>query len=91
VGNIPDVAADFLASATGWDLHKQTGVDRDATRLMGEANKVRLFAAGNVLSRLAECHAIARIGIVAADRLGHLQRPVLTKASIERVIHTTRI
>jgi N-acyl-L-homoserine lactone synthetase len=22
-GNIPDVAADFLASATGWALHKQ--------------------------------------------------------------------
>jgi hypothetical protein len=32
-GNIPDAAAYFLASAIGWALHKETGVDRDATRL----------------------------------------------------------
>ena len=57
-GNIPDVAADFLASATGWDLHKHTGVDRDATRLRGEAPKVRPIVDGSVQSRLAHCHAI---------------------------------
>jgi hypothetical protein len=35
-GDIPETAADFLASATGWALQKQTWVDRDATRLRGE-------------------------------------------------------
>jgi hypothetical protein len=90
-GNIPEAAADFLASATGWALHKQTGVDRDATRLRGEAPKVRPLAAGSVLSRLAHCHAIARIAIVAANHLDYVQRSVFTKAGIERAIHTTRI
>jgi hypothetical protein len=87
-GNIPEAAADFLASATGWALHKQTGVDRDATRLRGEAPKVRPLTAGIVLSRLAHCHAIARIATVAADHLGNVQRSVFTKAGIE---HATRI
>jgi hypothetical protein len=68
-GNIPEAAADFLASATGWALHKQTGVDRDATRLRGEAPKLRPLGAGSVLSRLAHCHAIARIASVAADHM----------------------
>jgi hypothetical protein len=72
-GNIPDAAADFLASATGWDLHKHTGVDRDATRLRGEAPKVRLLAVGSVLTRLAYFHAIARITTMAADHWGHVQ------------------
>jgi hypothetical protein len=90
-GNIPDVAADFLASATGWALHKRTCVDRDATRLRCEASKVRPLAAPNVLSRLAHYHAIARILTVAADHLGPVERSVFTKAGIEREIHTTRI
>jgi hypothetical protein len=50
--------ANFHASATGWVLHKQTSVDRDATRNWGEAPKNRPLAAGNVLSRLAHYHAI---------------------------------
>jgi hypothetical protein len=90
-GNIPEAAVEFLASATGWALHKQIGVDRDATHLRGEAPKVRPLAAGIVLSRLANCHAIARIATFAADHGGHVQRLVFTKAGIERAIHTTRI
>jgi hypothetical protein len=90
-GNIPDVAAEFLASATGWALHKQTNVDRDATRLRGKAAKVRMLVVGIVMSRLAHCHAIARIANVAADHLGHILISVFTKAGIERAIHTTRI
>jgi hypothetical protein len=90
-GNIPEVAADFLASATGWALHKQTGVDRDATRLRDEAPKVRPLAVGSVMSRLAHCHAIARIANVATDHMGHAPRSVFTKAGIERAIHTTHI
>jgi hypothetical protein len=82
-GNIPEAAADFLVSATGWALHKQTWVDRDATRLRGEAPKVRPLAASNVMSRLAHCHAIARIAIVAAGHLGYVQRTAFTKAGIE--------
>jgi hypothetical protein len=66
-------------------------VDRDATRLRGEAPKVRLLAAGSVLSRLAHCHAIARLASVAADHMGHEQRSVFTKDDIERAIHTTHI
>jgi hypothetical protein len=73
-GNIPEAAADILASATGWTIHTQTWVDCDATRIRGEAPKVRPLATGSVLSRLAHCHAIARIAIVAADHLGHVQR-----------------
>jgi hypothetical protein len=88
---IPEVAADSLATATGWALHKQTGVDRDATRLRGEAPKVWPLVASSVLSRLGHCHAIARIATVAADHLGLVQRSVFTKAGIERAIHTTRI
>jgi hypothetical protein len=88
-GNIPEAAADFLANATGWALHKQTRVDHDATRLRGEAPKVRPFATGSVLSRLAHCHAIARIAIVAADHMGHVQRSVFTKGGTERAVHTT--
>jgi hypothetical protein len=80
--NIPDVAADLLASATGWAPHKQSGFDRDATRLRGEAPKVRPLASGSVLSRLAQCHAIARIATVAADHLGHVERSVFTKPRI---------
>jgi hypothetical protein len=57
-GNIPDVAADFLACATGWALHKQACVDRDSTPLRGEAPKVRPIVDGSVQSRLAHCHAI---------------------------------
>jgi hypothetical protein len=67
------------------------GIDRDATRLRGEAPKVRPLAAGSVLLRLAHCHAIARIAIVAAEHLGHVQRSVFTEAGIERAIYTTRI
>jgi hypothetical protein len=74
MGNIPEVVDDFLASATGWALHKQTWVDRDATRLWGEAPRVRPLANGNVLLRLANCHAMARIAPVAADHLVHVQR-----------------
>jgi hypothetical protein len=43
------------------------------------------------MSRLAHCHAIARIATFAADHLGHVQRSVFTKIGIERAIHTTRI
>jgi hypothetical protein len=90
-GNIPEAAADFLSSVTGWALHKHRSVDRVATRLRGKALEVRLLDTGSVLSRLAHCHAIARIAIVAADHLGHVQRSVFTKVGIERAIHTTRI
>jgi hypothetical protein len=34
---------------------------------------------------------MARIATVAADHMGHVQRLVFTKASIEQAIHTTRI
>jgi hypothetical protein len=60
-------------------------------RLRGKAPKVRPLAAGNVLSRLAHCHAIARIATIAADHLGHVQRSILTKACIERAIYATPI
>jgi hypothetical protein len=73
-GNIPEAAADFLASATGWALHKQTWVDRDATRLRGEAPKVRPLADGSVMSWLAHYYANAPMVTVAADHLGHIQR-----------------
>jgi hypothetical protein len=66
-------------------------VDRDATRLRGEAPKVRPLAAGSDMSRLSHCHAIARIATVAADHMDHVQRSIFTKAGIERAIHTTRI
>jgi DNA-binding transcriptional LysR family regulator len=66
-GNILEAAANFLASATGWALHKQTWVDHDATRLQGGDLKVRPLAVGNVMSRLADYHAIARTTIVADD------------------------
>jgi hypothetical protein len=69
----------------------QTCVDRDATRLRVDAPKDRPLAAGNVLSRLAQCHAIARIAIVATDHMGYVQRSVFTKEYIERAIHTTHI
>jgi hypothetical protein len=89
--DIPEAAADFLASVIGWELHKQTWVDRDATRLRGEAPNVMPLAACNVMSRLAHCHAIAQIATVAADHMGLVQRSVFTKACIERVTYTTRI
>jgi hypothetical protein len=89
--NIPDATADFLASAPGWALHKQTSVDRDATRLRGEAPRVRPLAASIVLSRLAHCHDIPRIATVAADHMGHVHRSVFTKAHIKRAMHTTPI
>jgi hypothetical protein len=85
-GNILDVAAYFLASAAGWALHKRTGVDSDATRLRGEPPKVRPLVDGRIMSRLAQCHAIARIAIVAADHIGPVQRYVVTKIGIERAI-----
>jgi hypothetical protein len=88
--NIPDVAVDFLASATGWALHKQSGVGRDATRLRGdEAPTVPPLAVGIVMSRLAHYYAIARIAAFAADHVGPIQRFVFTKVGIERAIHTT--
>jgi hypothetical protein len=90
-GKIPEVTADFLATATGWAPHKQTWVDRDATRLRGEAPKVRPLVDGNVMSRVDHYHAIARIAIVAADHMGHVQKSAFTKASIERAIPPTRI
>jgi hypothetical protein len=34
---------------------------------------------------------MARIAIVAADHIGHVQRSIFIKARIERVVHTTRI
>jgi hypothetical protein len=89
-GNLPDAAADFLASATGWALHKESGVDRDANRFRSEALKVRLLAAGSVFSRFAQCHAITRMATIAADQMGHVQRSVFTKARIKRAIPTTR-
>jgi hypothetical protein len=46
---LPDVAADFLASATGWPFHKQSIMDRDATHLRGEAPKVRPLVIGSVM------------------------------------------
>jgi hypothetical protein len=85
-GNIPDAAADFLASATGWGLQKQTSVDRAATRLRGEAQLVLALDVGNGMWRLSESHAIARILTVAADHLGHVQISALTKACIELYI-----
>jgi hypothetical protein len=90
-GNIPEAAADLLASATVWALHKQTWVDRDATRLWGEAPKFVPHAIVSVVSRLAHCHAIARIATTAADHLGYVQRSVFTKAGIEQAIYTTRV
>jgi hypothetical protein len=51
--DISDAATNFLASATGWALHKHTGVDRGATRLRGEAPKVWPLAASNVMSWFA--------------------------------------
>jgi hypothetical protein len=90
-GNVPDVAAYFLTSATGWALHKHTRVDRDAIRLRGEAPKVRPLVIGIVMSRFTHCHAIAWIAIVTADHVGHLQRLVFIKVGIERAMHTTRI
>jgi hypothetical protein len=86
--NIPDDAADFLASATGWALHqKQTRVDRDATCLWGHAPKVWPLDVGSVLSGLAHCHAN-----VAGDHVGHVhQRQIFSKDDIERAIHITRV
>jgi hypothetical protein len=43
------------------------------------------------MSRLAHYLVIARIAIVAADHVGHVQKSVFTKGGIERAIHTTRI
>jgi hypothetical protein len=91
VGNISDIAADFKASATGSDLHKHTCVDRDATRLRGEAPKGRPLALGSVMSRLARCHAIAWIATVAVDHMGNVQTSIFTKSGIERAMDTTRI
>jgi hypothetical protein len=69
-----DDAVDFLVSATVWDLHKESGVDRDATRLRGRAREVRPLVARSVISQLAHCHAIARIATIVADHPGHIQR-----------------
>jgi hypothetical protein len=88
-GNFLNAPADFLASATGWALNKESGVDRNATRLRGEDPKVWPLAARSVSSRLAHCHANARIATIAADHLGHVQRSVFTKVGIERALHTT--
>jgi hypothetical protein len=94
-GNIPEAAAAFVATATWWALHKQTRVDRDATRLGGEAHEVPPLAAGSVMSRLVHCYAIVRIETFAADHMGnkslYIQRSVFTEAGIKRAIHTTRI
>jgi hypothetical protein len=73
VGNIPDAPADFLASAVGWALHNEKGVDNDATHLRGEPPKVRPLVAGSVMSRLVHCHAIARIVVAVAYHLGPVQ------------------
>jgi hypothetical protein len=87
--NLPDFAAVFLANATRWAFYKESGVDRDATRLRGEAPRVRPLVFGSVLSRFAHFQAIIlRIATIAADPLGHI-RSVLIKAVIERAIHTT--
>jgi hypothetical protein len=85
---MPDAAAYFLASAIKWALHKETRVDRGATRLHGESPKVQPLASGRVLSRLSDCHAIARIAALVADHMGHVERFVFTKAGIERVTTT---
>jgi hypothetical protein len=51
-----------------------------------------VFSDGRIrLSRLANCHAIARIAIFATYDTGPVQRRVFTKVGIERAIHTTRI
>jgi hypothetical protein len=41
-GDLPDGAVEFRASATGWALHKQAGVEIDITRLRGDPLKVHL-------------------------------------------------
>jgi hypothetical protein len=43
------------------------------------------------MSRVDHYHAIARIAIVAADHMGHVQKSAFTKAGIERAIPPTRI
>jgi hypothetical protein len=53
------------------------------------AVRVRLLMFGR-LSRLAHCHAIARIATVVDDHLGYVITSVFTKASTEGAIHTTR-
>jgi hypothetical protein len=90
-GILPHFANDFMANAMGWALHRQNGVDRDATRLRGEILKVRPLAACSILSRFPHSHATTRIANVAANHLGPLHRSVFTKAGIERAIHTTRL
>jgi hypothetical protein len=90
-GNLLDTAVDFLTSATWWALHKESGVNRDATRLRVEAPKARSLVDGSVLSRLARYHATERIEIVAAELLGHVQRSVFTEAGIERATHANCI
>jgi hypothetical protein len=71
--NTPDIATYILASATGWALHKETEVNRDATRLRSESTTARPLVVGSVLSQFAYCHATARTGFVAADHLGPVQ------------------
>jgi hypothetical protein len=88
---VHSLAEDFLASSTRWALHKETLVDRDATRLQGESPKVQPLVVDIVMSRLARCDDIARIGTVATDHMGPVQRYVFTKDGIERAIHTTRV
>jgi hypothetical protein len=89
-GDLPDVAANFLASATAWALHEQARVDMDIIRLRGDPPKVYSLATDKVLSRVAHCHAIARVADAHAAHLGHVHRCVFIEAIIERAIHTTR-
>jgi hypothetical protein len=92
-GDLPNVAADFRTSATGWAFHKQAGVDKDITRLRGKppSSPVRPVAVISDLSWLARCHAIARVADTAATHLGPIHPSIFTKAGIERAIHTARI
>jgi hypothetical protein len=73
-GDFTGDAADFMASATGWALHKQAGVEMDITRLRGDPHKVRPLATCSTLSRLAHSHAIARVADAAAAHLGLVRR-----------------
>jgi hypothetical protein len=81
----------FWRVRLGGAFTSSMGVDHDATLVRGEAPKLRPLADGSVMSRLLHYHASARIGAVAVDHMGHVQRSVFTKGGIERAIHTTWI
>jgi hypothetical protein len=86
-----DVVHDFLASATGWALHKQVGVGMDVTRVRGEPVEVRPLAADNVLLLVLNGRAIAWVGEATVTHLGYAQCYVFTKAGIESALHNTRV